>query len=438
MGAVAGVNVKGAGVAALATTSRLALPVILLAVFVMPIGISGTAVALPGIARDLGANPALLQGVVNGFNASFAVFMLVWGVLSDRIGYKITFVIGTVLMVVGSVISAAAPSLLMLDVGRVVCGIAGAAIFAGASATLSNAFPPEVRGRNFAIFGSTLGLGGTVGPTLAGWLIPIIDWRGVFLLYGIVAAVAFCLSRHVPHAPRLNTRATKAVDFSLLKNPTFLGFALVPVADAIGFMTLFTYLPVALSAQHNMDAPAAGSLLLLMTVPIFVSPILVAMIMKRFPSVTAMAVIYVSLAVLIIGDFGMFLLGPSLPIGWIVVPMILLGFGWGLPAGLVDGAAIGAVPPQSAGTAAGMLNFLRLGSEAIAIGIYAAAIHWVIGGVVDNPALAARVAAGNGGHGDVYAVAFRTVLWTIIVMTALTSIAIAICHHRSESAKAEQ
>ncbi len=411
--------------------SKFALPVILLAVFVMPIGISGTAVALPGIARDLGSNPALLQGVVNGFNGSFAIFMLVWGVLSDRIGYKITFVIGAALMVVGSVISAAAPSLLILDVGRVVCGIAGAAIFAGASATLSNAFPTAVRGRNFAIFGSTLGLGGTVGPTLAGWLIPVIEWRGIFLLYGAVAAVAFCLSRHVPHAPRPETPAAKAIDFSLLRNPTFLAFALVPVADAIGFMTLFTYLPVALSAQHNMDAPAAGSFLLLMTVPIFASPLLVAMIMKRFPSVTAMSVIYVSLGVLLIGDFGMFLLEPSLPIIWIVVPMILLGFGWGLPAGLVDGAAIGAVPRESSGTAAGVLNFLRLGSEAIAIGVYAAAIHWVIGGVVSDPALAEQVAAGNGGHGDAYAAAFRTVLWVLIALTAVTAAAIAVCHRLS-------
>ncbi len=126
--------------AAEALPSRLALPVILLAVFVMPIGISGTAVALPRIAADLGDNPFMLQGVVNGFNASFAIFMLVWGILSDRMGYKPTFIVGTALMVAGSIVSAAAPDLLALDIGRILCGIAGAAIFVGASATLANAF----------------------------------------------------------------------------------------------------------------------------------------------------------------------------------------------------------------------------------------------------------------------------------------------------------
>ena len=40
--------------------SRLLLPVILLAVFVIPMGISGTAIALPRIADDLGNSPTLL------------------------------------------------------------------------------------------------------------------------------------------------------------------------------------------------------------------------------------------------------------------------------------------------------------------------------------------------------------------------------------------
>lgn len=413
------------------TPSKLALPVILLAVFVMPIGISGTAVALPSIALDLGSDPALLQGVVNGFNASFAIFMLVWGVASDRIGYKVTFVIGTALMVAGSAVSATAPTLWVLDVGRVVCGVAGAVIFAGASATLSNAYAPAARGRNFAIFGSILGLGGTVGPTLAGWLIPIVSWRGVFVAYGAVAAVALLLSHYVPRVRRPKVELGKAIDFSLLRNPTFLMFALVPVADAIGFMTIFTYLPVALSAEHGMDAPTAGSLLLLMTVPVFVGPILVALVMKRFPRVTAMRVIYLSLAVLLLGDVGMFLFGPNLSVGWIALPMILLGFGWGLPAGLVDGAAIGSVAPESSGTAAGVLNFLRLGSEAIAIGVYAAAVHWVISGLEPDRTIADEIAAGASGHRGVYAEAFGNVQWAIISLTLLTSLAIVICHRLS-------
>lgn len=220
-----------------------------------------------------------------------------------------------------------------------------------------------------------------------------------------------------------------------MKNPVFLGFALVPVADAIGFMTVFTYLPVALSALHGMDPPTAGSLLLLMTVPIFLSPLFVAWVMKRFPRVSAMSVIYLSLAVMLAGDFGMLLLDPSLPVTWLVAPMILLGLGWGLPAGLVDGAAIGAVAPESSGTAAGVLNFLRLGSEAVAIGLFAAAIHWFIAARVPDATLADRISAGEPGYGEIYAAAFHNVLWVLIILTVLNAVAIAVCHRISIAAK---
>jgi hypothetical protein len=117
--------------------------------------------------------------------------------------------------------------------------------------------------------------------------------------------------------------------------------------------------------------------------------------------------------------------------------MILLGFGFGIPVGLVDGAAIGSVPRESSGTAAGVLNFLRLGSEAVAIGFYAAAIHWVISGLVSDPVVADQIAAGGTGHGEIYAQAFRGVQWAVISLTILASIGIVVCHRISLRLSAE-
>lgn len=55
---------------------------ILLAIFVVPMSISGTAVALRPISNELGTSPFALQWVVNGFNAAFAISSLAWGPLS--------------------------------------------------------------------------------------------------------------------------------------------------------------------------------------------------------------------------------------------------------------------------------------------------------------------------------------------------------------------
>ena len=48
-------------------------------VTLIPMALTGPAVALPGIARDLHADVGALQWVVNGYNLTFAAFMLARG-----------------------------------------------------------------------------------------------------------------------------------------------------------------------------------------------------------------------------------------------------------------------------------------------------------------------------------------------------------------------
>ena len=104
------------------TPSRWTLPIVLVAQFITPMSISGTGIALPQISTDLGANTAALQWVVNGFNVAFALGVLGWGAVSDRIGFRMTFAIGAALFSVSSLISAASPSLLLLDFMRIIAG----------------------------------------------------------------------------------------------------------------------------------------------------------------------------------------------------------------------------------------------------------------------------------------------------------------------------
>ena len=113
---------------------------ILLAVFVVPSSISGTAIALPYIARDLGDNPTLLQWVVNAFNLFFAAFTLIWGSLSDRFGATKALKFGISLFLLGSLLSSLANSLALLDIARAIAGIGGASVFACGSAILIKSF----------------------------------------------------------------------------------------------------------------------------------------------------------------------------------------------------------------------------------------------------------------------------------------------------------
>ena len=409
------------------TPSRMALPVILLTVFIIPTGIAGIANALPDIAGDLGSNPTGLQWVVNGFNGSFAVFTLVWGVLSDRIGYKTTFVAGTALMVAASVVSAVAPNLLVLDFARIVAGAAGAAIFTAAASIIANAYEPVPRGRNFALLGTVLGLGLAVGPTLAGGLVTAFGWRGVFAVFAVIVAIALSASAFVPDIRHERIPGAKLVDFSLLRNPHFLAICLVPVTQAFGFVALLTYLPIALSAVHGIDAGPAGLLMLPLTAPVLFGPLIGARLVARFERVSIMTVIYSSLILMVLGNVGFLLLG-SAPVSALIVPMLLLGFAFGLPLGLLDGAAQAAVPVRSSGTAAGVMNFLRLGSEAVVVGSYAAAVAALVAARIPDLQTAHEVAAGRPGHAAVYSGAFASAEWGIIAAVVAGGVAILFLH----------
>ncbi|MBO9704489.1 MAG: MFS transporter, partial [Arthrobacter sp.] len=180
------------------TPHRAVLPVILLAQFVIPLSIAGTAVGLPSISVELGAEPVLLQGIVNGFNITFAVCTLLWGAVADRIGSGRAFSLGVLAVVLGSILSAASPSLLVLDIARVLAGVGSAAVITGATATIHSAFQGPARARSFAAFGMVNGLGLAAGPSLSGVLIGLLGWRAVFVIHAVVLIAALAEGRDWP------------------------------------------------------------------------------------------------------------------------------------------------------------------------------------------------------------------------------------------------
>jgi predicted MFS family arabinose efflux permease len=401
---------------------------LLLAIFVIPMSITGTAVALNPISQDLGTSPARLQWVVNAFNASFAIFTLAWGALSLRVGFKRTYWLGIVLVFAGSIASALAPTLLFLDFARALTGLGGAALATGVGAIISTAYSGRERSRAFGLFGSVLGFGIALGPTVSGLLIDWVGWRGVFYALAVAMLTSLLFLSHVPDVSPPTQEETVSKAASWLWNPKFLAFMLVPVAGAIGFITVLSYLPTALSAVHGMGSGEAGLFVIPMTIPVLVGPMLAAQLIHHVQWATPMKVIYVSLVSLVLGDLGLVLLGPDVSLGWIVLPMVLIGAGFGLAIGLVDGEALATVPPESSGAASGVVNSVRLGSEAIAVAVYAAVIAGMVSRDISDPDVAERTAAGQPGQGGTYADAFHTTVVGMAVLVLVVSIAVVVLH----------
>src|SRR5690349_5942365 len=167
------------------------------ATFMLLLDITIVNVALPSIERDLKANLADLQWVVDAYALTLAALLLTAGSLADRVGRRRVFLIGLVGFTLASVLCGLATSPLTLNLARALQGIGGAFMFATSLALLASAYQGRDRGTAFGLWGATTGAAVAVGPLVGGVLTEGIGWEAIFFVnvpIGIVA-VALTLAR---------------------------------------------------------------------------------------------------------------------------------------------------------------------------------------------------------------------------------------------------
>ncbi|WP_124266084.1 MFS transporter [Streptomyces sp. ADI98-10] len=393
--------------------------------FTVPLSVSGTAVSLGDIADDLGSSPTGEQWVLNGYNLTFACSTLVWGSVADIIGRWRALLTGLVTFGAGSAISLVATDYLTLDAARLVAGAGAGAVFSVGSAVVSSNFRGERRTRAFALLGSVAGLSLAFGPTLCGLLTEAAGWR---LVYGfqLVCLVLACagmplIRRAADHERRQEARIDVAgavlfcaattlvlgglalgsatgwasppfllctvvgtvcyglfawhesttpsplLSLRTLRSRRFSGITLVVAVASFTFTNAVAYLPVFLQGAFGFSPGASGAFLMFLTVPVLVAPLIAGRLAAR--GTPADRIMTWSIALLVVG---LVLTGVAAEPGlvWMALPMVIVGVGFGLQAGLVDGEALAQVPEKEAGMGAGWINTVRLGSEAIAVSLF--------------------------------------------------------------------
>src|SRR5207342_1732329 len=104
-------------------------------------------IALPSMQRGFGAGIDDMQWVSNAYLLLLGSLIMVGGGLGERVGRRLTFMIGIVLFALASIFCAAAPTVQVLIVGRLVQGIGAALLVPQSLAIISATYPKDVRGR---------------------------------------------------------------------------------------------------------------------------------------------------------------------------------------------------------------------------------------------------------------------------------------------------
>ena len=474
----------------------LVLAAVCLAGGVLPASLTGSSVALPGIGLAMHAHLAPLQWVVNAYNLTFGSLMLAAGSLADRVGRRRMFTLGTSLFALCSLLSALSTNVVLLDALRALAGVGAAAVLTSGSALLATTFQGPALGSAFGILGSAFGAGLALGPSTAGLLVSAFGWRAVFLSHLAVVAVAmlaiplmpagrtrgggsadwigtvtftgalFLFTLAMVEGPQLGWTSDARVpamvlgcvallvafvvterrrehpmfDLDLFRSPRFVAVCLMPVVLAFGFVSLLVLLPSWFMAGDGLSSARAGTTMMALTVPVLLLPMLAGRLSQRVP---AGLLLGLSLVLVSAGSAWLTVLRPGVATLAVVGPLLLIGSGMGVAAGLLDGAAVSSVEPERAGMAAGMFNTMRLGGETIAIVIMSAALVTLTGnhlagrlpaGTAAGPVadklvggdLSGALALAHGAHAALltsgYTDALRLTLWALAALSLLSAV----------------
>jgi MFS family permease len=209
-----------------AALGRLGLLVLLVGPFLANLDFFISNVALPSIARDLGASPAALELIAAGYGVAYALLLVPGGRLGDRFGRRRMFGIGLAAFTITSLLAGVAPTTGLLIAARFLQGAAAAQLAPQVLATVQTVLTGPARARAVGRYAVAGGLSAIAGQLVGGLLIQVdllgLGWRAVFLVnvpFGVAALLL--LRRAVPE-----TRSPRAAGLDPL-GVVLLGVALV-------------------------------------------------------------------------------------------------------------------------------------------------------------------------------------------------------------------
>ena len=171
---------------------------VLLGIFLAALDQTIVGTALPVIVTALKGNAPHVWAFTSYLVAA-TVSGPLYGKLSDLFGRRLFFVIGVVIFLTGSVLSALSGQMWQFIGARGLQGLGAGALFPISLAIIGDIFAPSERGKYQGFFGAVFGISFLIGPAIGGLITDNFGWQWIFFVNLPLGAIAlFIIWRTLP------------------------------------------------------------------------------------------------------------------------------------------------------------------------------------------------------------------------------------------------
>ncbi|CAN8104287.1 unnamed protein product [Discula destructiva] len=150
--------------------------------------------AIPEIAAEFSTTTEILNVTNAAVLIAMGLSSLIWSPLSEVFGRRLIYNVAIFFMTVPSIGVAVAPNMAVFTAMRLVCGLTGTFFMVAGQIIITDIFEPAVRGRATACLMVGTVAGPALGPCVGGIIVTYSNWRVIFWLQTVMAAIGLTMS----------------------------------------------------------------------------------------------------------------------------------------------------------------------------------------------------------------------------------------------------
>ncbi|MCL4479336.1 MAG: DHA2 family efflux MFS transporter permease subunit [Deltaproteobacteria bacterium] len=370
-------------------------------------------VALPHFMVAFGVNTEQVEWVVTAYMLAFAILMPLATWLRNLLGLKVAFLLELMIFVIGSFLCSLSWSLESLIAFRLLQAVGAGDIMPTGMTMIAEVFPKEERGLALGIWGAGVTAAPAVGPTLGGYLLDHVSWHALFYINIPIGVLAFFWGLTILKSSKGDINVLKSFDFiGFITFGLFLGTLLVALEKGqekgwssgyilslfiVSYFSLWIFIAtefivkkpiIDLRIFKNYNFVMSNILGVIRSIAlfgtVFLMPLFFQNLMSYSATLTGILLIPQALAV----PFAMPLagkltdkIGPKIPIlfgvlltsyslfyfsslsiissyGFIVIGLVMRGFGIGFLMAPLTSTAVNSLPKEQINLGSGVLNVI--------------------------------------------------------------------------------